>query len=831
MALMKLKCLEGVEIDPETCPIEELERMKDACKREEDYWNTMQLSAKTFINSVYGVFGTSYFNLANIDIAESITLQGQDLIKYSVIKVDDYFKNMWHLDYEGHKRVSDIMINEYGFKDFDRENFERMARTPLQFNSLQVYGDSVAGDSRIQLKYGDNYFTEEIQELFNEFCDSDSGDKIRVKVGSKYLVGTYDPETDKPIYRGIDYVMRHKTKKRRFRICLDGGNSVVVTEDHSIMVLKDDNLVEVAVKDLHIDDKLIVYANRESVVQKEIHSIIYVGCDDEYVYDLCVFADKDIQHTFFANNILVHNTDSVSGDTVVVTKNHPNGISIERLHGENAEYAVEFGDNHESVLTDDMVLNYSGNEIYLAPVSRIIRHKVTKDKYLLYTKYSGNSVECTADHSLIVYRKEDDTGQYWSHVIKPHEMKEGDLVVTCKNDSYTFEEATCEKIGEYNDEYVYDIEMDDLTSTFVANGILVHNSAYLTMEPLLNLYGIPDDQMVKFCLAVYKAVMEKYLDDKFDEYAAHFHCKENLEKFELEKISRAVIMLAKKNYMCDVAWIDSGVFFEQGHHITYTGYDVVKGATTNFCREEMKNFTNFCFQKIHEGRIPTQGECVQLLRGMKQRFAMQSPNEIGKTVSISEYEKFVKADNKPQIEYFNYSLATVMEASPSSDKVAFASVPGNWKKDDIVSFYTNIGGQVSKVTTLKIAAVHGNVVTFSSLYANIPNGCEAINENRKTPIPIHVRAAAVYNNTILVKNRKYLSKYELLKSGDKIRYYYTSEDEVFGFIPDNFPYEFAPPVDVDVQFDKSLLSPINRIIVALGLNEVPPSLTYSVGLF
>ena len=418
-----------MEIDPETCSLEELERVQKLCEIEREYWNTMQLSAKTFINSVYGVFGTVFFNLCNIDIAESITLQGQDLIKYSVRHVDSYFKDLWHNDYEGHKRVSDIMINEFGIKDFNRERFENLARTPLNFKSLQIYGDT--------------------------------------------------------------------------------------------------------------------------------------------------------------------------------------------------------------------------------------------------------------------------------------------------------------------------------------------DSAYITMQPLLTAYEIPDEYMIKFCLSVYKAVLEKYLDDKFDEYAEKFHCHENLEKFELEKISRSVIMLAKKNYMCDVAWVDPDMFYDQGHHITYTGYDVVKGATTDFCRNEMKKFTEFCFKKIAEGKIPTQGECVQMLRDAKKRFSMQSPNEIGKTVSISEYEKFVKSDNQSQIEYFDY--------------------------DNL--------------------------------------------KDRKIAVPIHVRAASIYNNYILYKNRELLSKYELLKSGDKIRFYYTGPDDVFGFIPDNFPYEFAPPVDIDVQFEKSLLAPINRIVVALGLNEIPPSLTYSVSLF
>lgn len=758
MAIQKIKCLDGLEIDPETCSIEELESIVEKCKASEDYWNTMQLSAKTFINSVYGVFGTSFFNLSNIDIAESITLQGQDLIKYSVIKLNDYFKNMWHTDYEGHKRVSDIMINKYGYTDFDREKFEELARNPLIFNTLQAYGDSVVGNSEIMTDSGKMT----IEDMFDEVCDSDSESKIRVKSNRKvYVLADGVPEL-----REINYVMRHKTDKKIYKIESENGKVVHATSDHSIIVCRDGAIIECKPEELSTFDELLTINDYPDLgfIPSKVKSVTvseYSG-EDNYVYDISVKVENegDLEHTFFANGICVHNTDSVSSDTIVRTSKHPEGISIEKFYDENKDNPGEFGDGKESVFTDDLVLNYADNQIYIAPVGRVIRHKVTKDKYLLTANGSGKSVECTSDHSLVVYRKGDEEGKYVSRIIKPYEMKDDDVIVTCENDSYTFETAKCEKIGRYEDEYVYDIEMDDLTSTFVANGILVHNSAYITLEPLLTAYGIPDNQMIKFCLSVYEAVMEKYLDDKFDEYAESFNCHENLEKFELEKISRAVIMLAKKNYMCDVAWVDSGDFFEQGHHITYTGYDVVKGATTNFCRDEMKKFTEFCFKKISEGGMPTQGECVQMLREAKKRFSMQSPNDIGKTVSISEYEKFVKCDNQKEIEYFNYGT-----------------------------------------------------------------------EGRKTSVPIHVRAAAVYNNVLLYKNRKYLSKYESLKSGDKIRFYYTSPEDVFGFIPDNFPYEFAPPVDVDTQFEKSLLAPINRIIVAMGLKEVPPSLTYSVSLF
>jgi len=321
--------------------------------------------------------------------------------------------------------------------------------------------------------------------------------------------------------------------------------------------------------------------------------------------------------------------------------------------------------------------------------------------------------------------------------------------------------VSCEEIGEFDDEYVYDIEMDDDSHTFFANDILVHNSAYITMDPLIDMYKIPSEQQTEFSLAVHKCVLDKFLDDRFEDYARAFNCEKNLEKFELEKISRTIIMLSKKNYICDVAWADPDMYYEPLSHITYTGYDVVKGTVTNYCRKEMKYFTNFVMDKLNNGRKPTMGEIVQVLREIKKRFSMQSPNDISKTVNVSNYENFVKDDKSTPIEYFE--------------------------------LYTSDG--------------------------------------KKAPLPIHVRAAATYNNILYNKGKEYLSKYDTLKSNDKVRFYYINDDDVFGFIPDDYPIEFAPPVDIDVQFDKMLLSPLNRIVEAIGYKSVPPSLTYNVSLF
>jgi len=97
--------------------------------------------------------------------------------------------------------------------------------------------------------------------------------------------------------------------------------------------------------------------------------------------------------------------------------------------------------------------------------------------------------------------------------------------------------------------------------------------------------------------------------------------------------------------------------------------------------------------------------------------------------------------------------------------------------------------------------------------------------------PINVRAAGIYNYKL--RNSKWKTKYNLLKTGDKLKYYYAKEGEynVFGFLPNLFPYEFALEVDYDLQFEKTVIEPFNRILDALNFNPVPGNLIYSLSLF
>ncbi|CAB4175519.1 DNA polymerase subunit B [uncultured Caudovirales phage] len=77
-----------------------------------------QNAIKILINSIYGAFGNKWFYFYNPDIAQSITLQGQDLIKFSIKAVNHYFLERWHLDTELHEQLG---ISKYQINKVDDE--------------------------------------------------------------------------------------------------------------------------------------------------------------------------------------------------------------------------------------------------------------------------------------------------------------------------------------------------------------------------------------------------------------------------------------------------------------------------------------------------------------------------------------------------------------------------------------------------------------------------------------------------------------------------------------------------------------------------------------
>jgi len=125
------------------------------------------------------------------------------------------------------------------------------------------------------------------------------------------------------------------------------------------------------------------------------------------------------------NPIIIYgDTDSCSFDTKIKTNNGE--YTIEELYNKNIKNgsAGETLKGHESVNCNEKILNWD-NDLYYAPVKRIIRHKVSKPKWKLKTK-SGEEIIVTNDHSMIIFR------DGVKLEIKPSEILKTDKILVIK---------------------------------------------------------------------------------------------------------------------------------------------------------------------------------------------------------------------------------------------------------------------------------------------------------------------------------------------------------------------------------------------------------------
>lgn len=309
--------------------------------------------------------------------------------------------------------------------------------------------------------------------------------------------------------------------------------------------------------------------------------------------------------------------------------------------------------------------------------------------------------------------------------------------------------VSCEMIGDFNEEYVYDIEVDEVDShSFFANDLLVHNSNYVSFEEVLmncDWKGEPKE----FILRMYNEFLNGYLNKCFDIYAQKTNT-ENIQNFELENICDSGIWLAKKKYVYNPIWKDGGINIESLVNITAKGVEIVQSSSSIYVRSTLKNLLKYILEKKRDFSI---SEFTAILKKHKAEYKLKDIEEICMASAIGDYEKFVLQD-----------------------------------KEKLV----------------------------------LEKGC-----------PIHVRAAAIHNFT--VNNSKYKKKYPLIRSGEKVKYYMAKgtrdEENVFAFIAGAFPVELAPPIDHDMQFNKSIVLPINRFVEAMGFSAISSRLSVSTQLF
>lgn len=325
-------------------------------------------------------------------------------------------------------------------------------------------------------------------------------------------------------------------------------------------------------------------------------------------------------------------------------------------------------------------------------------------------------------------------------------------LLTINNDQYKTNNPNVENIN---------IEDFDLKSEFLekvknVNHETIFVSGHLVKDSELN--KILKDKKVfynwkselEFIQGLDRFRIEQYFKDCLNCHAKKYNV-DNIQDFELEKISESMINLEKKKYIQHIVYED-GVSFRRLEYFQPKGVELVRSSTPVFARDKERGIPkilNYLFAHPDDFNIKT---LMKIVRKMRREFELSDIDDISMQSSCSNYNEKI-LDDVNMVKYV--------------DGAHFA-----------------------------------------------------------------VKAAA-YHNFLLNKQVSLQNKYNFLKSGDKIKYYYTmnkDENKIFAFLRGSYPMEFAPEVNYDVQFEKAILSPVNSIIKKLGIPEISRRLSVFMGI-
>lgn len=203
--------------------IEELKAKKKAAEHNAVLYDLFQIAYKICLNSVYGFTGTKFSPVFNKDIAESVTLTGQNVIKEMV-------------------RFANGCLNKIG-KESEAKEWVVAGDT-----------DSVLGSSKISVNSKDM----KIEDLFDLVKENgmvevlENGSELAFPYGDTFVTDTLER---KALVRNV---MKHKVSKKLYKVEVNGNEPLVMTEDHSIMVERDGKIIECKPAEIKDTDFIIV---------------------------------------------------------------------------------------------------------------------------------------------------------------------------------------------------------------------------------------------------------------------------------------------------------------------------------------------------------------------------------------------------------------------------------------------------------------------------------------------------------------------------------------------------------------------------------------------
>jgi len=289
-------------------------------------------------------------------------------------------------------------------------------------------------------------------------------------------------------------------------------------------------------------------------------------------------------------------------------------------------------------------LDMKNDTMAIGKVNYIKKHKVKKNFYKisfkkgLFGKQNSLKLFITEDHSIIVRR------DFKISVKKPSEVIFGDEI------HYNGSWGTYAKVepAGVREEWVYDLEVEN-HHTFVANGIVVHNSNYLTVDEIFEKY-FPDKTFEEYALEIEKRIMDPLIERMLN----HYWKKQNLQNiihFKREGIILDMIILAKKKYIKRIIQQEKKRY--DTPKVKYTGVEVVRSDVPRFTRDELDSFYNNLFTLNRMDKKELRNGCLEKIWETKNKFKNLPIEKISFNSSVKEYTKYAS----PVEEYIENGLS------------------------------------------------------------------------------------------------------------------------------------------------------------------------------
>ena len=185
-------------------------------EREVERLAALELAIKIVLNGGYGATGSAAFRYYDEAISEGITATGQVAIIYVTNKINEFINREVGTEGIDHVVISDT--------------------------------DSTTGDTVLTTSLGKI----SIADLYNRYTDESTELKQNSKDSVRRLIEPVKSASfdgNEVVYNNINYIMKHRVKKRMYRIKC-GDNSVDITEDHSVIVYRNGNTISIKPKDI-----------------------------------------------------------------------------------------------------------------------------------------------------------------------------------------------------------------------------------------------------------------------------------------------------------------------------------------------------------------------------------------------------------------------------------------------------------------------------------------------------------------------------------------------------------------------------------------------------